>query len=50
MLIQSTLAAMVKAVEWGSLAKVALDGSHTLFYKSCYLLLIPIDGLGIGKV
>ena len=41
---------MIKAVEWGSLAEVALDGSYSLLYKSSYLLLIPIDSLGVGKI
>src|SRR5574344_239294 len=50
MLVESAFAAMIETVEWGSLAKVALDGSNALLYQSGYLLLIPVDCLWIRQV
>ena len=41
---------MIESVEWGSLSKVTFDGSNALLNKSGYLLLIPVDCLGIGQV
>ena len=49
-LIESALAAVVEAIIGCCLAKVALNGRHSLLHETFYLRLIPVDGLGIREV
>ena len=49
-LVESATSVMIEAVIGCRFTKVALDGGDTLTHKSLYLLLIPLNGLRIGKV